>query len=143
MERSTHLTEKELRSLSRHEMLELLLRQEIEIEKLAVEKEEAIKLQEENAEIREKTGATTETSLVMTEIMSAAQNAAELYLENVKATGTERKEISERIERRNRESALASKKILMDTQNVFDRQLERLVAARAELADMVKRVEMP
>jgi len=124
-------------------MLELLLRQEIEIEKLAVEKEEAIKLQEENAEIREKTGATTETSLVMTEIMSAAQNAAELYLENVKATGTERKEISERIERRNRESALASKKILMDTQNVFDRQLERLVAARAELADMVKRVEMP
>ena len=136
------MTEKELRSLSRHEMLELLLRQEIEIEKLAVEKEEIIRLQEENAEIRERIGAGAETSLVMTEIMSAAQNAAELYLENVKATGTERKEISERIERRNRESALASKKILMDTQNVFDRQLERLVAARAELAEMVKRVEM-
>jgi len=141
--RSTDVTEKELRALTKHEMLELLLKQEVEIEKLAAEKAEIIKLQDEDAQTREKTCVITEASLVMTEVMSAAQNAAEIYLANERSVEAERRGISERIERHNKEAVSMSKRLQAEMQSVFDWHLGRLIAAKTELSEMIKRVDTP
>lgn len=72
-----------LRSLSRLELIELLARQEREMQNLRqqlAEKEEALA---QRAIMLEKAGSIAEASLALNGVFEAAQRAVEQYLENV------------------------------------------------------------
>ena len=85
------MTEKELLKLKRSEMLEIMLAQSREIDKLREELEEA-KAKVEDRELRLKDcGNIAEASLRLTNIFTEAQKAVDLYVENMKrrvASGT-------------------------------------------------------
>lgn len=78
------MTDKELKKLTRIELLELLLEQSREVERLREElagvKE---KLNDKNILI-ESSGSVAEAALKLNGVFEAAQAAAEQYLENVK-----------------------------------------------------------
>ena len=78
------MTEKELLKLKRSEMLEIMLAQSREIDRLREELEEA-KAKVEDREIRlRESGSIAEASLRLTNIFEEAQKAVELYVENMK-----------------------------------------------------------
>lgn len=78
------MTEKELLKLKRSEMLEIMLAQSREIDKLREELEEA-KAKVEDRELRLKDcGNIAEASLRLTNIFTEAQKAVDLYVENIK-----------------------------------------------------------
>ena len=78
------MTDKQLRSLSKMHMLSLLHEQESEVERLVAENNE---LQERLNDRRlkiEQAGSLADASVVLTGILQAAQDAADMYLENVR-----------------------------------------------------------
>ena len=83
------MTEKQLHKLSRRELLELMLEQQKEIERLRGELEET-RARLESRELKmEKIGSIAKASLEVTAIFEEAQKAANLYVENVKRVVTE------------------------------------------------------
>ncbi len=77
-------TEKELHRLTRGELLEIILDQRQELERIRSELEEAkAQLKDRDIRIRQ-AGSIAEASLALTNIFSEAQKAADLYLENVR-----------------------------------------------------------
>ena len=84
------MTEKELLKLKRSEMLEIMLAQSREIDKLREELEEA-KAKVEDRELRLKDcGNIAEASLRLTNIFTEAQKAVDLYVENIKRRALQR-----------------------------------------------------
>lgn len=78
------MTDKELQKLSRSELLELLLVQSREMDRLNNEME-ALQLQLQEREIAlGEAGNIAEAALRLTGIFEAAQEAADLYLENIR-----------------------------------------------------------
>lgn len=78
------MTDKELRKLTRAELLELLLVQSRELDKLNTEVESLQQqLQKREIGLRQ-AGNIAEAALQLTGIFEAAQTAADLYLENVR-----------------------------------------------------------
>ena len=78
------MTDKELRKLTRAELLELLLVQSRELDKLNKEVD-ALQEQLQKREINaSRAGSIAEAALQLTGIYEAAQEAADLYLENVR-----------------------------------------------------------
>ena len=78
------MTEKELLKLKRSEMLEIMLAQSREIDKLRQELDEA-NAKVEDRELRLKDcGNIAEASLRLTNIFTEAQKAVDLYVENIK-----------------------------------------------------------
>lgn len=76
--------EKDLKKLKKFELLEIMLAQGKEIDKLRKKVEEQeILLKEKNIAI-EQSGSIAEASLKLTKIFEEAQKAADLYLENIK-----------------------------------------------------------
>ena len=79
------MKEKELSKLSRIELLEMLIEQSKEVERLNIELEKA-KQELENREIvLNEAGSIAEASLQLSGIFEAAQKAANQYLDNVKS----------------------------------------------------------
>ena len=77
------MTEKELKRLSRAELLELLLMQTRETEVLKMQLEEA-KQELQNREIRiREAGNLADATLAINGVLESAQQAAEQYLENI------------------------------------------------------------
>ena len=78
------MTEKELLKLKRTEMLEIMLAQSREIDRLREELEETkAKLEDKEIRIR-KAGSLAEASLRLTSIFEEAQKAVDIYVENMK-----------------------------------------------------------
>ena len=78
------MTEKELHRLTRGELLEIILDQRQELERIGRELQDA-KAQLRDRELRiRQAGSIAEASLALTNIFSEAQKAADLYLENVR-----------------------------------------------------------
>lgn len=78
------MKEKQLRRLSKLELMELLLVQKEENERLAREVE-SLKRQLEDRHLRvEKAGSMAEAALLVNGVLEAAQKAAEQYLYNLK-----------------------------------------------------------
>ena len=77
------MTDKELKRLSRTELLELLLQQTRERERLEKELEEARQMLEDRQLRLEKAGDIAHAALEINGVMEAAQAAARQYLENV------------------------------------------------------------
>ena len=78
------MTEKELKKLSRAELLELLVYQTKKVEDLQDELDEANRRLANRRIMLRNAGSIAEASLEINEVFRAAQAAADQYLENVK-----------------------------------------------------------
>lgn len=78
------MTEKELRKLNRYQLLELIIMQTEELEKVKAELAQAeLKLEQRNIQIQE-AGNIAQAALQLSGIFEAAQAAADIYLKNIK-----------------------------------------------------------
>lgn len=78
------MTTKELKKLSRTELLEMLLMQTKRVEELEAQLVEVKKqLEDKNIKIA-KSGSVAEAALQLNGVFEAAQNAADQYLENIR-----------------------------------------------------------
>lgn len=78
------MTEKELRSLGKIQLLELLHEQEKEITKLTRERDRYKKKLEERQALFSEIGSLAEASLAVTGVFKAAQSSADMYLDNIR-----------------------------------------------------------
>lgn len=79
------MTDKELKKLNRAELLELLLVQTKEVERLQVELEEARRQLDDRKMQLQEAGNLAQAALEVNHVMQAAQAAADQYLENIAA----------------------------------------------------------
>lgn len=92
------MMEKDLKKLSRIELLEMLIAQTEENQQLA-QQVEALKQQLEDRRIRiEESGSIAEASLKLNGIFEAAQKAADDYLENLRINSAKQENLVERAE---------------------------------------------
>lgn len=86
------MTDRELKKLSRAELLELLLQQSKEIERLQAQLQRAREILS-SREIHIRTaGSIAEAALELNGVFEAAQRAADQYLENVRRLAEEQRE---------------------------------------------------
>lgn len=83
------MTAKELRRLSRMELLQMLLDQSREVERLQQELQQAQSQLESRRLAMEQLGSIAEASLQLSGIFETAQRAADQYLENARQRGAE------------------------------------------------------
>lgn len=93
----TAMTEKELRRLSRMDLLEMLLEQSREVERLQKELETVKNQLSDRRIMEQESGSIAEASLKLNKVFEAAQQAADQYLENIRI----RSEISQNGETEN------------------------------------------
>lgn len=86
------MTDKELRRLSRSQLLELMLAQSKRIDKLERELEKAQDELENRRIVAEEAGSIAEAALRLSGIFEAAQQAADMYLESVQQTARKTKQ---------------------------------------------------
>ena len=79
-----YMTDKELRRLRRDELLEILLGQQKEIDRLTAALAEAEKKLEDREIKIMNAGSIAEASLALTEVFAQAQRAADLYIDNIR-----------------------------------------------------------
>ena len=91
------MTEKELRRLSRMDLLEMLLEQSREVERLQKELETVKNQLSARRIMEQEAGSIAEASLKLNKVFEAAQQAADQYLENIRI----RSEISQNGETEN------------------------------------------
>ena len=82
------MTDKELRRLSRRELLQMLLEQTSEVERLQAELDKTRAELDDRAIMLESCGNIAEASLKINRVFEAAQQAAEQYLANVRRINT-------------------------------------------------------
>ena len=151
------MTEKELRSLSKLELLEMLRQQELEIEHLTVEKEETAKKLDDRRVSFEQAGSLADASVVLSGVMKAAQDAADVYLENIRTLEAEKKALAEKLERetvdkiasiyseaekRRADAENETVQILVNMQKFLDWHSSQLTATRAGFVDAVEKMGM-
>ena len=78
------MTEKELRRLSRRELLEMLITRTTENERLTEELQQAQKELSDRKFIQEHAGSMAEAALQLNGVFEAADRAAKQYLENIR-----------------------------------------------------------
>lgn len=77
------MTDKQLKKLSRRELLEMLILQTRKVEKLEKQLEEANRKLEEKLLLIENSGSLAEAVMKLNGVFEAAQNAAQQYLVNM------------------------------------------------------------
>ena len=77
------MTEKELRRLSRTDLLEMLLEQSKEVQRLQQELEETKQKLEDRRLMEKEAGSIAEAALRINKVFEAAQQEADLFLENI------------------------------------------------------------
>lgn len=83
------MTDKELRKLSRRQLLELMLAQSRQIDELTAQLNAANEKLEERRIILDNAGSIAEASLQLNAVFEAAQKAADQYLESVRQRGAQ------------------------------------------------------
>lgn len=83
------MTEKELRRLSRRELLEMLITRTIENERLTEELQQARKELSDRELIQERAGSMAEAALQLNGVFEAADRAAREYLETIRRRAEE------------------------------------------------------
>lgn len=101
------MTDKELKRLSRTELLEMLLAQAEENEKLKVRLEEMQTRLDNRRIILEEAGSIAEAALQLNGVFQAAEAAAAQYLENIRRLGSEKESVCQQIEAEAMEKAEA------------------------------------
>ena len=101
------MTDKELQRLKRTELLEILLEQGKEIEKLRAQVE-ALQKKMEDREIHiDKAGSIAEASLQLNGVFEAAQDAAKQYLENIESLNQRQEQVCAAMEKKTKEKCAA------------------------------------
>ncbi|MDI9241148.1 hypothetical protein [Fusibacillus kribbianus] len=96
------MTDRELKKLGRAELLELLLEQSKENERLRAQVSQ-LEAQLADREINvEKAGSIAEASLQLNGVFQAAENACAQYIENIKRLSDRQEEVCARMERETR-----------------------------------------
>ena len=83
------MTEKELRRLSRRELLEMLITRTMENERLTEELQQARKELSDREFIQDRAGSMAEAALQLNGVFEAADRAAREYLENIRRMAEE------------------------------------------------------
>ena len=83
------MTEKELRRLSRRELLEMLITRTMENERLTEELQQARKELSDRELIQDRAGSMAEAALQLNGVFEAADRAAREYLENIRRMAEE------------------------------------------------------
>lgn len=83
------MTEKEVRKLSRLQLLEILVEQANEIEQLKAELKETKEQLADRKIVIEQSGSLAEAALRLNGVFEAAQRAADQYLENIRHRDSE------------------------------------------------------
>lgn len=102
------MTEKKLKKLSRGELLELLLNQTKEVERLRSELEKANRLLEKRQKQFDEAGTLAEAMVSVNGVMDTAQAAADQYLDSIAAM---EEEARKKCERMLRSAVLEARKI--------------------------------
>ncbi len=89
------MTEKDLKRMTRSELLEILIEQAEENKKLKLKLQRAEKLLEEKKIILDNAGSIAEASMMLSGIFEAAEEASRLYLESIKHLSERSKTIYE------------------------------------------------
>lgn len=142
------MNSKHLRSLSKLDLLEIMHQQELEIERLSAEKEEAERVLDERSLSASQAGSLAEASLMVSGILQAAQDAADIYLENIRTLETEKTAAAERLEkeamakaaailerseRRRMEAEARARQIVTDMQRYLDEFFTQLTTMQSGL----------
>lgn len=92
------MTNKEMKKLSRAELLEMLIEQSKRVKELETQLDEANRKLNERAIILQNAGSIAEASLQLSDIFETAQKAADLYLESIKKMASDnlQKELQEK-----------------------------------------------
>lgn len=101
------MTEKEVQKLKRVELLEILIEQGEEIEKLKSELEDAKKQLENRRICIENAGSIAEASFQLNGIFDAAQSAAQQYLENIQYLNENQERICAEMEKKSKDKCEA------------------------------------
>jgi hypothetical protein len=138
-------------------MLEIMRQQEVEIERLTAEKDELskrltaekdelMKRLEERQITLDKAGSIAEASLTLSGVFQAAQNAADLYLENIKALGTQAnaKLASAEDDTRQIKADIlsASMKMIVAMKTLLDKHSEQIAAAGSDFEEMIVKADL-
>jgi len=79
------VTDKQLKRLSRRELLEMLIVQTRKVEQLEIQLEEANRKLNDKIILIENTGSLADAVMQLNGVFEAAQNAAQQYLDNIRA----------------------------------------------------------
>jgi len=145
------MTDKQLKSLSKFDLLNILHQQEKEIQMLIAEK---LALSEQRLNF-EQIGSLAEASVAASGIMQAAQDAADFYLKNlygIEAEGDEvpyEREIEVKVtqteticpEHKNAEYLEQLRQSFLDMLVLFDWHINKLITARSNFEKVVKSYE--
>ena len=101
------MTDKELKRLSRGELLEMLIAQASENEKLKQELEDAQAALQDRSIAIDNAGSIAEASLQLSGVFEAAQNAAEQYLANIQRMNDQQDLIAQKLQGDARKKAAA------------------------------------
>jgi len=141
------MTDKQLRSLNKTQLFSLLHQQELEIERLT---EENAKLTDHNFNL-EQAGSLAEASLAVSNVIQAAQSAADIYLESIRQVEADKLEALEKLEdeakarafreiaRKNAESEAYIERLVIDMLRMFDSQVSSFASMKEELTELVNR----
>lgn len=92
------LTDKELRRMSRKELLELLLEQSRDNDRLKLELSEARQSLADKRLLIDRAGSIAEAAVQINQVFEAAQRAAEQYLDNIRELSGRQEQVCKQIE---------------------------------------------
>ena len=129
------MTDKELRKLSRSALLEMLLEQSRENDRLRAQVEELARQLSDRQFKIDQAGSIAEASMQINQVFESAQAAAEQYLENIRALSGRQEQICRQLEE---ESTQKANELLAET----ERKCRTMEAATTEkCARMTKEAE--
>lgn len=99
------MTDKELRKLNRRELLEILLEQSREIDRLRTRLEQAERQISDRQIVLDEAGSIAEASLQLNGVFKAAQQAADQYLESIGTLSRRQEEVCKKLETDSRRKA--------------------------------------
>jgi len=144
------MTDKQLRSLSKVQLFQLLHEQELEIERLTAENE---KLSEQRLSL-EQVGTLAEAAITVSGIVEAAQSAADVYMDSIlkleadklaaipKLEEEARQRAVKAAELKNAESKAQIDRLLIEMLGAFDSQLYHMSAMKEELSELMSKNDL-
>ena len=111
------MTQRELKKMSRSDLLEMLLEQSRENDRLREQLRRAEELLNNRQLMLDEAGSISEASLRLNRVFEAAQEAANQYLENIRALSGRQEAVCERMER---ETHQKCQRLLAETQEKCD-----------------------
>ena len=140
-----NMTDKQLRSLSKTQLYDLLHKQELEIDRLGTEN---TRLSEQALSL-EQAGSLAEASILVSGILETAQKTADVYLSSIQKIEAEKLEVAAKLEEeakaralrtvelRNAELSARIERLVKDILEFFDSQVNSLAEMKEELTDLI------